>query len=133
MPDALVEAIKSKFDTFFDLHYTDAIGELIVSFPDKRSLMVDIKKLSMFDPELASELVEHPDGILEAANESLKAKMSDVNFKDKEPHVRFFGQTVNQPMVQDVGSNFISKLISLDALIVKRSEINPKVKIGSYK
>ena len=133
MPDALVEAIKSKFDTFFDLHYTDAISELIVSFPDKRSLMVDIKQLSMFDPELASELVEHPDDILEAANESLKAKMSDVEFKDKEPHVRFFGQTVNLPMVQDVGSNYISKLISLDALIVKRSEINPKVKVGSYK
>jgi replicative DNA helicase Mcm len=133
MVDAQVEAIKSKFDNFFDAHYKDAIGELIVSFPDKRSLMVDIKQLSMFDPDLASELIENPENITEAATESLKDRMRDVELKDKEPHVRFFGQTINQPMVQDVGSSLIGKLVLLDGLIVKRSEINPKVKIGSYK
>ena len=133
MVDALIEAIKSKFDDFFDLYYKDEIGELIVSFPDKRSLAVDLKKLSMFDPELASELVDRPDNVLEAAQESLKEKMRDVEFKDKEPHVRFFGQGVNQPMVQDIGSAFIGKLVMLDCLVVKRSEINPKVLVGSYR
>ena len=48
-------------------------------------------------------------------------------------HVRVFGQNVNAPMVQDVGSAYISKLVMLDGLIVKRSEINPKVQVGSYK
>ncbi|MEM3202447.1 MAG: minichromosome maintenance protein MCM, partial [Candidatus Micrarchaeaceae archaeon] len=37
------------------------------------------------------------------------------------------------PLVQDVGSKYIEKLISLDSLIIKRSEINPKVKIGIYR
>ena len=37
------------------------------------------------------------------------------------------------PMVQDVGSKFIGKLILLDGLVVKRSEINPKVQVGFYK
>ena len=133
MVDALIAEIKSKFDSFFDTYYKDAIGDIIVSFPDKRSLAVDIKKLSMFDPELASELIDKPDDLLEAANESLKERLHDIEFKDKEPHVRFFGQTVNMPMVQDVGSSFIGKLVLLDGLIVKRSEINPKVKLGAYK
>jgi replicative DNA helicase Mcm len=133
MVDTVIGEIKSKFDDFFDLHYKEAIGDLIVAFPDKRSLEIDVKKLSAFDPELASELMENPDNVLEAAQDSLKEKMRDVEFKDKEPHARFLGQTVNLPMVQDVGSAYIGKLVMLDSLIVKRSEINPKVRVGSYK
>ena len=59
--------------------------------------------------------------------------MKDIDLKDKEPHPRFFGQTYNTPLVQDVGSSFIGKMIMLDSLVVKRSEINPKVKVGTYK
>ncbi|MDE1868748.1 MAG: minichromosome maintenance protein MCM [Candidatus Micrarchaeota archaeon] len=131
--DSALESIKLKFDDFFDAYYKEAIESLIVSFPDKRSIMVDIKDLSRFDPDLATELIEKPEDIVEAATESLKGKLEDIDLKDKEPHVRFFGQTVNMPMVQDVGSNFIGKMILLDSLVVKRSEINPKVKIGSYR
>ncbi len=133
MLDAVGEAIKSKFDAFFDAYYADEISDIIVSFPDKRSLNVNFKDLSKFDPELASELVENPDTVLEAANESLKEKLKDVEMKEKEPHVRFYGQNINTPLVQDIGSNYIGKLVMLDSLVVKRSEIIPKVKIGFYK
>ncbi|MGC8647669.1 MAG: hypothetical protein ACP5SA_02510, partial [Candidatus Micrarchaeia archaeon] len=133
MLDAVGEAIKSKFDAFFDAYYADEISDIIVSFPDKRSLNVNFKDLSKFDPELASELIENPDTVLEAANESLKEKLKDVEMKEKEPHVRFYGQNINTPLVQDIGSNYIGKLVMLDSLVVKRSEIIPKVKIGFYK
>ncbi|MGC8647840.1 MAG: minichromosome maintenance protein MCM, partial [Candidatus Micrarchaeia archaeon] len=133
MLDAVGEAIKSKFDAFFDAYYADEISDIIVSFPDKRSLNVNFKDLSKFDPELASDLVENPDTVLEAANESLREKLKDVEMKEKEPHVRFYGQNINTPLVQDIGSNYIGKLVMLDSLVVKRSEIIPKVKIGFYK
>jgi replicative DNA helicase Mcm len=133
MVDAALEGIKSRFDDFFDRYCEESINGLILSFPDKRSLAVDFKNLIKFDPELAESLIEQPDPIIEAATESLKGKMSDVNLEGKEVHVRFFGQGVNIPMVQDVGSAYISKMILLDGLIVKRSEINPKVQVGSYK
>lgn len=129
----MLDSIKSKFDDFFDIYSKEGIAEIITSFPDKRSLRVDIKDLSRFDPELASELVENPDMILEAATQALRDKMKDIDLKDKEPHVRFSGQTFNTPFVMDVGSSFIGKMIMLDSLIVKRSEINPKVKVGVYK
>lgn len=129
----MLDAIKSKFDEFFDTYCKDGIADMVTSFPDKRSLNIDVKQLSRFDPELASELVENPDTIMEAALESLKEKMKDIDLKDKEPHPRFFGQTYNTPLVQDVGSSFIGKMIMLDGLVVKRSEINPKVKVGTYK
>jgi replicative DNA helicase Mcm len=133
LSDAMHDAIKNKFSDFFDYYCKEGIAEIITSFPDKRGLSVDIKDLSRFDPELASELILNPDTIIEAATDALKEKMLDLNIKDKEPHVRFFGQTFNTPLVLDVGSSFIGKMILLDSLVVKRSEINPKVKVGTYK
>jgi replicative DNA helicase Mcm len=129
----MLDAIKSKFDEFFDTYCKDGIADMVTSFPDRRSLNIDVKVLSRFDPDIASELVENPDTIMEAALESLKEKMKDIDMKDKEPHPRFYGQTYNTPLVQDVGSTFIGKMIMLDSLVVKRSEINPKVKVGTYK
>ncbi len=133
MVDAALEGIKSRFDDFFDRYYDEQINSLIISFPEKRSLPVDFRDLIKFDPELAESLIEQPDPIIEAATESLKGKMSNVNLDGNDLHVRFFGQSVNTPLVQDVGSSYISKMVLLDGLIVKRSEINPKVQMGSYK
>lgn len=131
--DAALESIKAKFDDFFERYYSEQIRSLIVSFPDKRSLQVNFSDIIKFDPEIAESLVEQPDPVLEAATESLRGKMADVDLIGKEVHVRVFGQNVNKPLVQDVGSALISKLIMLDSLIVKRSEISPMVKVGSYK
>ncbi|MGI0100834.1 MAG: minichromosome maintenance protein MCM [Candidatus Micrarchaeaceae archaeon] len=133
MSDAALDSIKIKFDDFFDVYCRDGISDIVTSFPDKRSLNIDIKDLSKFDPELAGELLDNPDPIIEAAAESLVGKMGDIEVKDMEPHARFFGQTVNNPLVQDVGSSYIGKMILLDGLVVKRSEINPRVKMGMYK
>ena len=133
MADAALDALKGKFDDFYDAFCREGIADMITSFPDKRSMQIDVKLLSRFDPELASELMENPDIVLEAAIESLKGELDDIDTKDKEPHPRFFGQSVNTPLVQDVGSAYIGKMIMLDSLVVKRSEINPKVKVGVYK
>lgn len=133
MADVVLEAVKARFDEFFDTYYREQINGIIVSYPDKRSMMVSVKDLSKFDPELASELIDNPDTVLEAAQESMKDKLKDIEIGDKEPHVRFFDQGVNSPLVQDVGSSLIGKMILLDSLVVKRSEINPKVKVGAYK
>ncbi|MGC9190363.1 MAG: minichromosome maintenance protein MCM, partial [Candidatus Micrarchaeia archaeon] len=133
MLDTADESIKARFGEFFDAYYREQIADIIVAFPDKRSLRVDFKDLSKFDPEIASELIQNPDHIIEAANAALRDKLSDIDMKDKEPHVRFYGQNINTPLVQDIGSNYIGKMVLLDSLVVKRSEINPKVKMGFYK
>ncbi len=133
MADAALASIIERFDDFFDSYYSEAISDIIIGFPEKRSLKVDIKELEKFDPELAGEAIDRPDLILEAAEESLKKKLSDIELGDHEVHVRFFGQSINNPMVQDVGSAFIGKMIMLDCLIIKRSEINPRVKRATYK
>ena len=58
MNDPLIEAIKAKFEDFFERYYRQQLDELVISFPEKRSMRVDIKDLGKFDPELANELIE---------------------------------------------------------------------------
>ena len=133
MADALIEAIKTRFDDFFERYYRTQIEDLIISFPDKRSISVDFNDLSKYDPELANELTARPDVILEGANASLRGKLGDIDIGDSDVHARFFNQNINTPLVMDVGSSYIGKMIKLDSLIVKRSEISPKAKIDAYK
>ncbi len=132
MADDITESLKIKFDDFFDKYCKGSVDALAISFPEKRSIAVDFKDLEKFDPDLANELIENPDVIETAAVEALKGKLNATN-ADAEPHVRFFGQTINTPLIQDVGAKYINKLVLLDSLIIKRSEISPKIKVGVYK
>lgn len=134
MVDPVIEAIKSRFDDFYERYCREAIDELIVTFPSKKSIQINFGDLAKFDPELARELLEKPDAVLEAAQESLKGKLSGVEIGEHDiVHPRFFGQNVNMPLVQDVGAVYVGKMVRLDSLIVKRSEISPKAKLDTYK
>ena len=90
--DAVSETFKMKFDDFFEKFYREDIDNIIISFPEKRSLKVDISNLEKFDPNLAYELIEKPDLIINAAEESLKQKIEGFgeNQTKKDVHVRFF-------------------------------------------
>ena len=39
--DTQLESIKARFDEFFDAYHKDDIADIVTSFPDKRSLIVD--------------------------------------------------------------------------------------------
>ncbi len=133
MADVIPEVVKSRFEDFLQKYYKEDIDGMIVSFPEKRGLDVDVKDLEKFDAELAEELIERPDSILDGAKEALKGMIGEAVTEDNDVYVRFFGQNVNNPLVLDIGSAYINKMVNLDSLVVKRSEIIPKVKIGVYK
>ncbi len=125
-------SLKLLFDEFLESYYKDDIEEIIIKFPNKRSLMVNISDLEEFDPDLALNLINDPEIILDAANQSLKEKLGSIKFGIYEPHIRFYNQSINTPMVLEIGSAYINKLISIDALVVKRSDIRPKIKEGIF-
>ncbi|MEM0094381.1 MAG: minichromosome maintenance protein MCM [Candidatus Micrarchaeaceae archaeon] len=126
------EELKSKFVDFFNAYYIDAINDMFISYPKRRSVLIDIKDLEKFDVDLANELINNPDAVIIAANSA----MASMNpHKDaKEPvYARFFGAENEDMLIQNIGSRFIGKLLTIDSLVVKRSEIIPKVRIGLFK
>lgn len=132
MEDVAAAELGDKFIDFLNSYYAEQVNEIYVNYPKKRSLIVDIKNLEKYNADLASEMMNNPDNILPSANSAL-AKLNP-NPDAKEPvYVRFFGVDIGMPLIQDVGSEFIGKLMTLDSLVVKRSEIIPKVNLGVFK
>jgi len=124
---------EDKFIELFNTYYTEQINELFVAYPQKRSLNVDIADLEKFDHELAEELLNNPDMVLPSADSAL-TKLNPKPDATKPLHVRFFNSNLsNAPLLQDIGSDQIGKLITIDSLIIKRSEIMPKVHMGVFK
>ncbi|MGB9732493.1 MAG: minichromosome maintenance protein MCM [Candidatus Micrarchaeia archaeon] len=132
MDSVKAEEYRNKFIEFYNAYYVNQINEMFISYPKKRSVNIDLKDLEKFDSELAMELINNPDSILSIADSAL-AKMNP-NPEAKEPvHARFMGATTEGLLIQDIGSEHIGKLITIDALVVKRSEITPKVHVGVFK
>ena len=131
-PDAVTSSqIEDKFTEFFNSYYIDQINEMYISYPKKRSILIDLKDLERYDVDLVTELAANPDMIIPIANTALtKLSPSEI----KEPvYARFFGSEAHMPLIQDVGSEHINKLLTLDSLVVKRSEIIPRVQVAKFK
>ncbi|MEM0075874.1 MAG: hypothetical protein QXV84_05970, partial [Conexivisphaerales archaeon] len=122
-----------KFLEFYNTYYSEQINALFLSYPKRRSLNVSLTDLERFDHELAEELIINPDNVLPAANAAF-AKLNPKPNATKPVHARFFNPDLsNAPLLQDIGSDQIGKLLTIDSLVIKRSEIMPKVHMGVFK
>lgn len=130
-----VTPLVEQFEELFRSYYAAKITGLAEAYPQKKSLEVSYSDLEKFSPQLADELLEKPDAIAEAAETALKGMpvqvLPDVKF---EPHVRFFGLPNSAGvMVESIGAAHIGKLISVDCMVTKRTDIRPKVRIALLK
>ncbi len=124
--------LEDKFTEFLNTYYSEQIKDLFIEYPKNRSLYADMRDLERFDTDLALQIIHKPDDFLSIANTALRKMNPDL--EAKEPvYVRFFGVTTQSPMIQDVGSEYIGQFLTIDSLVVKRSEITPKVSIGYFK
>jgi replicative DNA helicase Mcm len=121
-----------KFTDFFNAYYLDHLNSMFIGYPKIRSVYVDLRDLQRFDADLASELMENPDGVLKSANLALSKLNPNPNATEP-VYTRFHSSYASSPLIQDVGSENIGKLLTLDSLVVKRSEITPRVSIGVFK
>ena len=121
-----------KFDEFLTDIYEKELAIFKSSYPSTKSFYFSYKKLEAYDPELADELVKHPDAVLEAAKETL-VRLLGPEVKKFEPHIRIIDLPETELLIQDVGAAHIQKLIHLQGVVTKRAEIRPKVRIGIYR
>jgi replicative DNA helicase Mcm len=131
MDEIATAELSDKFLEFFNAYYIDKINDMYLSYPKTRSLLADIKDLEKFDSDLAEEMINNPDNVLPAASAAL-AKLNPNPNATETVYARFFGLE-GAPLIQDVGSEYIGKMLTLDSLSVKRSEIMPRVSLGVFK
>jgi len=130
--DEEVTPTVEQFEEFFSSYYSEKVKELVDNYPTKKSLEVSYSDLEKFSPELADELIEKPDQMLEAAVVALKKMplrvVAEVKF---EPHVRFHSLPPStKVMVESIGAANIGKLFSVDCMVTKRTETQPKIRLA---
>jgi len=133
---------QEKFENFFK-SYKDEKGRFIyrkkiqqMSIEDQTSLEIDFDDLLRFDSDLAKELLETPDEILEHANNAL---MSIIEVEDREyyDNLKLYGSKVfarfrNLPSIshiplRKIRSEHIGLLVTVDGILTRSSEVQPRI------
>ena len=125
------EPLIGKFEEFFEERYRKDLAELKAKYPESRSFYFSYKELEKFDPDLADEILQRPDKVINAAQMALVSIAGEMN-KKFEPHVRVTDLPDSGLLVQEIGAAQIQRMIRIDGVVTKRAEVRPRVKIAVY-
>jgi replicative DNA helicase Mcm len=121
-----------QFEEFLKARYAKELEKLAEFYPETKSLMVDFAVLDKFAPELADDLIASPDALIKAAEEAI-ASIGYTNSEGKAvtPNVRFYGLP-NKLLIRNINSTHINKLIMIEGVINKITDVRPKVEVAAF-
>jgi len=121
----------AQWEKFFNRYYLGDILALANEYPEKRSLFVDFVNIEKFDPDLAEELLIHPDRVLGVAEAALQSFDLPIEKTLSDAHLRIMDipQKVN---IRDLRSEHISKLIAIDGLVRMATEVRPRIRVAAF-
>lgn len=118
------------FKEFIEQHYYDALVENISK--GRFFLIIDFSILSVYDPLLADDLLEHPIEHLAAAHKSIEQFdiESDIAKRIK---LRFIGLPHKEKiMIRNVRSEHIGKMIVVEGSVRQKSDVRPQVTTARF-
>jgi len=123
-----------RFEEFFKTNFKKEVEKLAAEYPEKKSLIIDFKELEKFDYELADELLENPDYLIEAAEFALQEiEIPNLHVETFEPKIRFYNLPKDREFdLKEINANLIGKLIVVEGIIRQITDVLPKLKIGCF-
>lgn len=115
-----------KFESLFRKYYEEKINEFGTSYPDQCSLFVKFSDIDNYNQDLADLLLKEPDKVLEVATEALREFDIPSGATLDKANVRI----IDLPMkvkIRDIRSEDIGKLISVEGLVLKATEVRPRM------
>ena len=108
--------------------YLNRLKDLLTVIP-KRSLEVDWTHLNSYDPELADELLNNPEEAVLSAEDAVGIVLREPPLLKEEEfkvHARFYNLPYTL-LVKEIGSEHINRLIQVEGIITRVSEVKPFV------
>jgi len=126
------ESLVSQWQKFFEEYCKSDIETVALEYPEKRSLYVDYWKIDEADPKLAELLLEQPYKAIYNAEQALRNV--DVAAENKlQLHFRVTNlPDTNRIFIRKIRSNHLGKLMAVDGLVKKRTEVRPKLQVGAF-
>jgi len=120
------DLVTEKWEGFLKRYYWDEIIELSNSYPEKRSLLVKFSEMDIYDSTIADMLLDDPDVILESATRTLREMDIPTGVTLDEANLRVI-KLQRKVKIRDIRSNDIGKLVSVEGLVTKATEVRPKI------
>lgn len=125
---------EAQIEEFIRRYSWENVNELALEYPDKRSLYVDYNDVYKFDLDLSNELIEHPDRVITTMENTLAHMTLPADVENFAPHVRI----INMPQCDkikrtDIKTGHRGRLIYLEGIIVKASDVRPVIMTAAYK
>ncbi len=132
MIERFVKFLKEYTDDEGNRVYLNKIRDILTVTP-KRSITISWEHLNAFDPEVAEELTTTPEEVISAAEDAIQIVLQEEFFR-KEPfmiHARFF-ELPKTYLVKELGSEHINRLIQVEGIITRITEVKPFVSRAVY-
>jgi len=126
------QSLVAQWQKFFEEQCKSDIETVALAYPEKRSLYVDYWDIDKADPKLAELLIKQPYKAVFNADEALKN--IDVASENKfELHFRVINlPDTNRIIVRKIRASHLGKLAAIEGLVKKRTEVRPKLQVGSF-
>jgi replicative DNA helicase Mcm len=122
MEDPLITSI----EVFLSAYCKDTIAHLTNNYPQQRSLYVNFFDIDKYNVELSQKLLDTPDIVLDAFNRAARNRVGKENI-----HVSI----TNNPYkvkIGDIRHEHIGKMLSFDGLVLKTTEVRPKLVTAAF-
>jgi replicative DNA helicase Mcm len=125
------ENLVTKYRIFLEDNYKSDIESIALIYPAKRSLIIDFEVLDRTSPDLADGLLELPYKHLFNAEEAVK--QIDTAVGKIELHIRIKNlPDICKIDLRNIRAEHVGKLVSIEGLVKKRTEIRADVIIGAF-
>ena len=126
------ESLIAQWQRFFEEHCKSDIETVASQYPDKRSVFIDYWKIDEADPELAEILMSQPHKALYNAESAIKNIDAAVENK-LDLHFRVMNlPDTNKIIIRKIRANHLGKLMAVEGLVKKRTEVRPKLQVGAF-
>ena len=123
------------FEEFFNLEYRKEIEKIIEEYPEKRSIVIDFKKLEKFNPELADELLDDPDALMDAAYLAIQnVNVPSLNIEEFKPYIRVTNLPKDSELdIKQLGAKHLNKMICIEGVVRQITDVLPKLVLAVWK
>ena len=121
-----IDLVTERWEDFLKRYCWDELVELANYYPEKRSLLVKFTDMDLYDPNLADMVLENPDVAINAATRALRAIDTPTGVTLDEANFRII-KVPRRLKIRDIRSEDIGKLVSIEGLVTKATEVRPKV------
>lgn len=119
------------WEEFFKRYYWEQLLSLAGVYPESKSLVIEFPDIEKYNLDLAGELLEVPNSVLEDANNALHNMDLPIDVILDDAHVRVI-KLPSKVQIRQLRSENISKLIAIDGIVRKATEVRPKLIVAAF-